>query len=199
MKKIIVETKVPVFIVALLVAGSATLGGCAGVLFGTAATGAAVAHDQRTTGTFIEDQAIELKAFERIRSDDDLEEQAHVSVTSYNQIVLLTGQTPTEELRQKAVSIVATVPKVRHVYDELSIAAPSSLTTRSSDTLLTAKVKTKLFTLERFDATRVKVVSENGIVYLMGLLTRDEGNTVATAASEVGGVQKVVKLFESSK
>lgn len=177
---------------------SIALTGCAGILFGGAATGAAVANDTRTAGTVIEDQAIELKATELIWKDPELNKQSHISTTSYNQIVLLTGQTPTAELRQRAESKIASVAKVRHIHNELTIAAPSSLTTRSSDTVLTAKVKTKMFTLDNIDGTKVKVVTENGVVYLMGLLSGTDADRAAQAASTVNGVQKVVKLFEST-
>ncbi len=177
---------------------SIALTGCAGILFGGAATGAAVANDTRTAGTVIEDQAIELKATELIWKDPELNKQSHISTTSYNQIVLLTGQTPTAELKQRAESKIASVAKVRHIHNELTIAAPSSLTTRSSDTVLTAKVKTKMFTLDNIDGTKVKVVTENGVVYLMGLLSGTDADRAAQAASTVNGVQKVVKLFESS-
>ncbi len=171
--------------------------GCAGLLFGGAATTTAVvAHDTRTTGTFIEDQAIELKASEAIRGNDSLNSQVHLSVTSYNQVVLVTGQAPTDELRKTAIALVSGIEKVRHVYDEIQIAAPSSMMTRSSDSLLTAKVKTKLFTVDNIDATKVKVVSENGVVFLMGILRQTTGSIVADAASRVGGAQKIVKLFE---
>ena len=175
---------------------TAAIAGCAGILVGGAATSAVVAHDERTTGSFIEDQAIELKALEAIRRNDELHGQTHLSVTSYNQVTLVTGQAPSEELRKTAVSIVSQVEKVRHVYDEIEIAAPSSMVTRSSDSLLTAKVKTKLFTLNNIDATKVKVVSENGVVFLMGILNQANANAVADAASRVGGAQKIVKLFE---
>ena len=170
--------------------------GCAGVLVGSAATSAVVANDERTTGTFIEDQTIELKALDAIRSREHLKSQTHLSVTSYNQTVLVTGQAPTDELRKEAISLISRIEKVNRVFDEIEIAAPTTLTTRSNDSLLTAKVKTKLFTLDGFDATKVKVVTENSVVYLMGILPSAEADTAATAASYVGGVRKVVKLFE---
>ena len=183
---------------ALALGLTVVISGCAGVLFGGAVTGAAVANDTRTAGSVIEDQAIELKATELIWKDPELKDQSHISTTSYNQIVLLTGQTPTEELRQRAETKVGGIEKVRHVYNELTIAAPNSLTTRSSDTVLTAKVKTKLIALKEIDGTKVKVVTENGIVYLMGLLAGSSAaDQAATAASTVSGVQKVVKLFEA--
>lgn len=187
---------------AALAAAGATLvivtvmSGCAGVLVGSAATSAVVANDERTTGTFIEDQTIELKALDAIRSREHLKSQTHLSVTSYNQTVLVTGQAPTEELRKEAIALISQVEKVNRIYDETEIGVPTSLTTRSNDSLLTAKVKTKLFTLDGFDATKVKVVTENSVVYLMGILAPAEADTAATAASFVGGVRKVVKLFE---
>ena len=173
------------------------LNGCAGVLFGGAVTGAAVANDTRTAGSVIEDQTIELKATELIWKDAELKEQSHISTTSFNQIVLLTGQTPTQEMRDRAEAKVEGIEKVRHVYNELAIAAPNSLSARSSDTVLTAKVKAKLIAAENVDGTKVKVVTENGVVYLMGLLTGTRADDAAAAASTVGGVQKVVKLFEA--
>ena len=172
---------------------------CAAVVVTGGATGATVAHDRRTTGTFIEDQAIELKANQRIYSDKELHEQTHLNVISYNTVVLVTGEAPTEELRSRAIEIVRNVPKVKHIHNEITIAAPSAMVSRSSDTLITAKVKTKLLTIKGFDGTRVKVVTENGIVYLMGLLTREESDVATDAARQVGGVQKVVKLFQYIK
>ncbi len=186
---------------ALATAGAAlivvtALSGCAGVLVGGAATSAVVANDERTTGTFIEDQTIELKALDAIRSREHLKSQTHLSVTSYNQTVLVTGQAPSEALRKEAISLISQVEKVNRIFDEIEIGAPTNLATRSNDSLLTAKVKTKLFTLDGFDATKVKVVTENSVVYLMGILPAADADTAATAASFVGGVRKVVKLFE---
>jgi len=175
------------------------LSGCAAAVIGTGAaagTTAAVAHDRRTAGTFIEDQSIELKAAKSFYSDKEINDSSHLNVTSYNLVVLITGETPSEDIRNRIVNIVREIPKVTHVYDELTIAAPSSWTSRSSDSLITSKVKTKLLTLDNFDGTRVKVVTEKGVVYLMGLLTRAESDDATRVAQETGGVQKVVKLFQ---
>lgn len=183
----------------VVVAGLLTLNGCAPLVVGGTATGVAAVHDRRTVGTVLEDQSIELKAISALRKHKDLYKQSHLNVTSYNMMVLLSGETPTEAYKQRAEEIVSGVEKVRQVYNELSVAAPSSMMTRSSDTLITGKVKTSLFRikeLEGFDPTRVKVVTENGTVYLMGLLTRREGDAVAEQARSIGGVQRVVKLFE---
>ena len=175
------------------------LSGCTAAVIGAGAaagTTAAVAHDRRTTGTFIEDQSIELKAAKSFYSDKEINDSSHLNVTSYNLVVLITGETPSEDIRNRIVNIVREIPKVTHVYDELTIAAPSSWTSRSSDSLITSKVKTKLLTLDNFDGTRVKVVTDKGVVYLMGLLTRAESEDATRVAQKTGGVQKVVKLFQ---
>ncbi len=174
-----------------------SLSGCAAVVIGAAVgTTAAVTHDRRTTGTFIEDQNIELKAAKSFYSDKEIHDSSHLNVTSYNLVVLITGETPSEDIRNRIVNIVREIPKVTHVYDELTIAAPSSWTSRSSDSLITSKVKTKLLTLKDFDGTRVKVVTDKGVVYLMGLLTKAESDDATRVAQGTGGVQKVVKLFQ---
>jgi osmotically-inducible protein OsmY len=186
---------------ALLVVSLTTslLCGCAAAVVGGAATGATAVHDRRTVGTFIDDEGIELKARLAIFDDKELNSQIHINIISINGVVLLVGQAPTDAMRQRAEELVSTVPKVRMIHNEMTIAAPNSYMTRSSDALITAKVKTRMFTIrdhENFDPTRVKVVSENGIVYLMGILTHSEADTVTDAARQVGGVQKIVKLFE---
>lgn len=172
---------------------------CAPVVVGGAAAGGLAVHDRRTVGTVVDDQGIELKARMALHDNEELRTQTHLSVTSINGVVLLSGQAPTESLRQQAQDIVAGVDKVRHIHNEVAIAAPNSFMARSSDTLITAKVKTALFQireLEGFDATRVKVVTEDGIVYLMGMLYRNEADAVSNTARQVGGVEKIVKLFE---
>jgi len=174
--------------------------GCApAVVAGAAATGTASVHDRRTVGTYVDDQGIEIKARGAINEVEDLSKQSHISIVSYNGIVLLVGQTPSEAFRQQAQDLVAGVEKVRHVHNELEIAAPSSFTARSNDTLITSKVKTSFFGIKGlpdFDPTRTKVVTEDGVVFLMGLLHRNEADAVSEKARQVGGVEKVVKLFE---
>lgn len=150
----------------------------------------------RTTATVIEDQAIEMKALRRLYDDTTVYERTHINVTSYNTMVLVTGEAPTEELRRRVIEIVRGVEKVSKVYDEITMAAPSALTSRTSDTLLTGKVKAQLFGSKKLDATRVKVVTEKGVVYLMGVVPRAQGNAAAEVARRVSGVQRVVKLFE---
>ena len=172
------------------------LSGCAGVMLGSAATSAVVANDPRTTGTVVEDQSIELKAAKVIHDDPELKDQTNINVTSYNQVVLLTGQSPTASLRKKAVDLVSTIEKVRKVHDEIVISAPTSIMSRTNDTVLTTKVKTKLFANDDLNATHIKVVSEGGVVYLLGIVPEEDATLAAEIASTTGGVQKVVKLFE---
>lgn len=173
------------------------ISGCAAVAVGGAATGAAVAYDRRTTGTVMEDQTIEVKAARAFNADTDLSDDAHINVTSYNTRVLMTGEAPAEELRDRAIEIVRNIPKVSRVYNEVIIASPSSFMSRSSDSMITTKVKASLFGEAGIESSHVKVVTERGIVYLMGLLTAEEGERAVETTRRVGGVQKVVKLFET--
>lgn len=183
----------------ILVLATTTFYGCAPVVIGgAAATGSAV-HSRRTVGTFVDDEGIELKASLAILDNRELSKQIHINIISVNGAVLMVGQAPTESLRQQAQDIVAGVEKVRHIHNELALAAPNSLMTRSSDTLVTTKVKTGFFSIkdiEDFDPTRAKVVTEDGVVYLMGLVYHYEANAFSDSARKVGGVEKIVKLFE---
>jgi osmotically-inducible protein OsmY len=144
----------------------------------------------------VEDQSIELKGMDVVYSDPDLYNNAHVSVTSYNAIVLLSGQAPTEELRSRAEGLVRDLPKVRVVHNELTIAAPSSLATRTADSWITTKVKSRMLAEKGFDPSRVKVVTENGTVFLMGIVYRREAEEAVAITRQADGVQRVVKLFE---
>lgn len=182
-------------ILLLILSATNLLSGCALGVGATAATGAAVAYDRRTTGTMIDDELIEFKVIDAIRQDQKLWNQIHFNATSFNNIVLLTGESPTEELRGRTNSLVRNIPKVRKVHNEMVIAAPSSLLSRSSDSWITGKVKTNMLTTDN-ESARVKVVTENGSVYLLGLVTRAEADMATQIARKVSGVQRVVKVFE---
>lgn len=171
------------------------LNGCAAAVIGGGATAAAVANDRRTTGTVVEDQAIELKAHGLIDDDPELNEKTHINVTSFNTYVLVTGEAPTPELRNRVINIVKNVEKVSHVYDEIAIAAPTSFTSRSNDTLLSSKLKAKLIADEELAGIHIKVFTERGTAYLMGLVSREEGDKATQIAQTTAGLQKVVKLF----
>jgi osmotically-inducible protein OsmY len=151
------------------------------------------AHNTRTTGTFVEDEAIELKIINSVSQNADY---SHINATSYNNIVLLTGEAATEDVRQRIHDLAAATEKVRQVHDYIRVGPTSSLAARSNDTWLTTQVKTQHLRIKDFDPTRVKVVTESGVVYLMGLLNPKEGAAVAELTRRIGGVRKVVKLFE---
>ncbi len=171
--------------------------GCAPIIIGGAvATRVIVATDPRTTGTMIDDKGIQLKAINTINEDETLSGQVHINVTSYNGVVLLSGETPTAEMRAHAERLVTEIEKVRRVYNEITVAAPSSGLTRSSDTLITTKVKSRMLAEQNFNPSDVKVVTENGTVYLLGLVSRQEAAVATEISRSVSGVQRVVRLFE---
>ena len=170
--------------------------GCAPAVVGGAATGAAVAYDRRTTGTVIDDQGIEFKAAYALFDNKEIYDQSHINVTSFNGVVLLTGETPSESLKQKATAEVKQIPKVKRIHNELAIAAPSALPSRSTDTWITSKIKAKMATDERIDPFHIKVVTERGIVYLLGLVSRAEAQQAVNLVTNTAGVQRVVKILE---
>lgn len=184
----------PAGIVVALVVG---LQGCAPLLVGGAATGVAVAHDRRSAGTVLSDQSIEVGIRRRLAEDASFQ-GSHVSVTSYNNIVLLTGEVPSREVGLKAARVARDTAKVRQVHNELVIVEPSSVASRSNDSLITAGVKSSLLAVDLpgFDPTRVKVITERNVVYLMGLVTPAEADAAAERARRVSGVSKVIRLFE---
>ncbi|WP_439105704.1 BON domain-containing protein [Congregibacter sp.] len=151
---------------------------------------------ERTFSQRIADESIETKAVVNLHAADDRFDQGHLVIQSYNGYVLVAGQVPVEELRQKTNEVVRKIRDVRRIYNELEVAAASSAMTRASDTWIANKVKTFLLTGGDTPGLRVKVVAENGVVYLMGLVTREEGDRIAAEAADTSGVQRVVRLFE---
>jgi osmotically-inducible protein OsmY len=176
-----------------LLAAVPLLHGCVAALVGGAATGIVMHEDRRTVGTITEDQGIEFKTSSRL---DDKLRSSHINVTSYNRSVLLTGEVPSAAAKSDADRIARGVDNVRGVVNELQVAGNSSLTARSNDSLLTSKVKTRFVNAQRFNALHVKVVTENSVVYLMGLLKRAEADEASKIASTTGGVRKVIRVFE---
>lgn len=172
-----------------------TLSGCAALLVGGAAVGTALmVSDRRTSGVQIEDQAIELKAGQRIR--ETVGDRGHVNVTSYNRMVLLTGEVASEADRTAIEQAVARIENVRSTVNELAVMGSSSMTSRSNDTVLTSKVKASFFDAKDIQANTIKVVTERATVFLMGRVTEREAKRAAELARGVSGVQKVVRVFE---
>ncbi len=179
----------------LALAAGTTLSACAPLLIGGAIWGGTlVVSDRRTSGAQIDDQAIELKSVRRIA--DVIGDRGHVNVTSYNRLVLLSGEVPTEADKASVEQAVARIDNVRAIVNELTLAAPSSLSARSNDTLMTSKVKASMVDAKDIQANAYKVVTERSVVYLMGRVTEREANRAADIARGVSGVQKVVKVFD---
>ena len=173
----------------------AQLHGCSSMPIGGEAGGPGTL-DRRTAGAVIGDQEIEIRSKNRL-SDTFPERIAdNISSTSYNRQLLLTGQVPDEATRARATEVVKGIPELRTVFNELSVAGAASLASEANDTSITSQVKTRLLNDDRVPGTQVKVVTETGVVYLMGLLKRAEASTASEIARTTSGVAKVVTLFE---
>ena len=171
------------------------LGACAPLLVGGAMVGGVmVATDRRTSGTQVEDQSIEVKASNRIK--DAVGERAHINTTSYNRMVLLTGEAPSEQDRQNIEQAVARVENVRSIVNEIAVMGNSSFSSRSNDVVVASKVKATFVDARDLQSQAFKVVTERGIVYLMGIVTEREATSASNLARSIGGVQKVVRVFE---
>ena len=179
---------------ALVALAAVTLSGCAALLLGGAVGTALMVTDRRTAGVQLEDQSIELKAATRIR--DAVGERGHISVVSYNRMVLLTGEVASEADRAAIEQTVARIENVRSTVNELAVMGSSSLTARSNDTILTSKVKASFLDAKDLQANTIKVVTERATVYLMGRVTEREAVRAAELARGVSGVQKVVRVFD---
>jgi osmotically-inducible protein OsmY len=170
------------------------LQGCAPLAVTAAAGGAMMATDRRSAGTYIDDESIEWRVFDKLRSGFD---GGHINATSYNRRVLLTGEAPTEEMKKKAEDAVRSIPNVREVVNELKIAAGSSLAARGNDALITSNVKALMVNNgNKFSPMHIKVLTEANVVFLMGLVTQAEGEAAADIARRAQGVLRVVKVFE---
>jgi osmotically-inducible protein OsmY len=179
----------------LALAAATVLPACAPVLVGGAVLGGALASvDRRTAGTQVEDQAIELKGATRVRELTG--EQANVSVTSYNRIVLLTGEVPDAAARSAVEQAIGRIEGVGSVVNELAVMGKSSLTARSNDAVLSARVKAGFIDAKDLQANTIKVTTERGVVHLMGRVTEREAARAVAVARSVPGVQKVVRVFE---
>jgi osmotically-inducible protein OsmY len=170
------------------------LGACAPLMVGGFVGGAMVATDRRTSGTQLEDEGIELRSANRIR--EMVGDRVHVNVTSYNRQVLLTGEVPNDRDRQYLAKLVSEVDSVRSVVNELAVMPATSLADRSTDALITGKIKASMLDSKDIFASAYKVVTERGNVYLMGRVTQREANRATDIARTVGGVKKVVRVFE---
>lgn len=183
-----------VLLLALAGGLGASLSGCFPVLMGGAVIGGLVATDRRTAGAQLEDETIELRAASRIR--DNLGDRVHVNVNSYNRRVLLTGEVPNVQDKLLVEQVVSRVENVQSVVNELAELGNATLTQRSSDTLVTGRVKAGLVDDREMYANAFKVVTERGTTYLMGRVTQREADRATEIVRATSGVQKVVRVFE---
>jgi osmotically-inducible protein OsmY len=189
----------PLWTLAVLLGSVLSLSGCAAVLVGGAAVGtAAVIHDRRDYTDILKDQELEISAARALGRDSLVSANSRISVTSYNRKILLTGQARDPEVVARATELVSGIPKVELVIDEVAIGPNISVTQESQDAWLTSQAKLALakVKLPDFDPTRVKVVTEDAAVFLMGLVSPEEGDAAAEQVRYVPGVNRVVKLFE---
>lgn len=189
----------PALLHTLLLTTTLLLGACGSLLATFEANTIEDDPGERTIAQQLEDESIETKAIVNIHADDDAFDEAHLVVVSYNGYVLLAGQVQNADLKTRATDVVREIRGVRRIYNELEVASPSSSMTRASDTWITAKVKSYLLGSTSTPGLRVKVVTENGVVYLMGMVTAEEAERISDKASTLSGVQRVVKLFEIVK
>lgn len=174
---------------------SIQLMGCVAAVAGGAVATGALLHDRRTTGTLVDDHSLELKASQLIRELPDYED-LHVTVLSYNNNLLMVGQAPSDDARNAVENSMRRMEKVRRIYNEIAVGEPTLMARRSEDAWITTKVKSNLMFNDRIDGSRIKVLTENGIVYLIGIVTQEEEEQAVDVARHVRGVKKVVKLFE---
>jgi osmotically-inducible protein OsmY len=181
----------------LILTGSYMLGGCAAVVIGGAAagatSGAAVATDPRSSGVVFDDQSLKNKVADSLHA---MIPGNSIEVTSYNQNILLTGQVINEENKTKAVEVTKQVVGVKKIYNYIQVGATQSASQTSKDAYLTSAVKSNLLVTKGIDSNRVKVVTTDGVVYLMGLVNQDQSKKMEAAASQVDGVKKVIGIFE---
>lgn len=192
--KTLCTTRRPLMALLAATALTTALAGCAPVVLGGVAVGGMMAVDRRTTGTQVEDERIELQAVNRIHAQ--YADRVHVNITSYNRQVLLTGEVPSAQDRQRVEQVVLGVENVRSVVNDLAVMPPTSLGQRSNDTFITGKVRASLVDAKDLSASAFKVVTERNVVYLMGRVTPREAQRATEIARGVSGVSKVVRVFE---
>lgn len=179
----------------LLLALALALSGCFPIVAGGLGAGVMMADDRRTSGIYIEDERIEL----RVQADTSrLGDKVHINAVSFNRLVLLTGEVPDEATKAKVEKIASEVENVKRVQNEIAIGRPSTLGERSNDVYLTTRVKTRFIAEaeKRFSANHIKVFTESAVVYLMGLVSKEEATAAAEIAAGTSGVKRVVKVFE---
>jgi osmotically-inducible protein OsmY len=181
---------------ALLLISTLFLSGCETLLIAGATTGAVASQDRRDLGTQIDDEKTELKSFSTIFKDDELWKDANISVVSYNHVVLMVGQAPTATLKERATDEIKKIAGESKIHNQIRIAAPISFYAKRNDEYLTSKIKTAMLFTADFPSAKIKVVTEDSEVFLMGIVTPAEAEKAVDITRNISGVKKVIKAFE---
>jgi osmotically-inducible protein OsmY len=181
----------------LLAAAALAVSGCVPMVIGAGAAAYSTLEDRRSTGTQIDDESIEVRSANRIT--DRFGDSVHINITSFSHMALVTGEVPDARAKDEVDKIVRAVPTVRGVTNDLQVAGLSSMGSRTNDSYLTSKVKARLLDSQNVSPLHVKVVTESGVVYLLGIVTEAEADEAVELARTTGGVRKVVKVFEYCK
>lgn len=181
----------------ILLSSALLLAGCVEAIIASAVVATVdIMHDRRSTGTYFDDSGIEIEMRKFLHGSKRIRSQAHVNPTSFNGIVLLTGESTSEQMKQEVADYANSIYGVRQVIDETRVSGKTGLLSRSNDTWITSKVKTNLIARMGTTANRIKVVTEFGHVYLMGLVTQEEADKATDITRSVGAVVRVVRAFE---
>lgn len=187
MKKIIAIVLLAGLLQGCIAVGALAVGGAAG---------GALASDKRSISTMADDEKISYNIQKQLAQDPEMTHNTHIIVISYSHVVLIVGQVPTQDISDKITQVAQNYPNVRRVFNELTVGPPTSASRRSKDIAITANVKTRMFTTTNVSSGQIKVVTENGVVYLLGITSRDRADAAAQVARNSTGVQEVVKLIE---
>lgn len=182
---------IPLLISVLLLPGCIFMAGAA-----AGAAGIAMVYDHRKIENILEDQRIVDTIKDKLYHMPDIRYQSHIEVASFNRVVLLVGETPTAELRQRVETVAQEMPNVKRIYNEITVQGPVSALTQASDSWITTKIKTEMLATSGLKSGSIKVITENGTVYLMGLVTHDQADMAVDIARDVSGVQRVMKIFK---
>ncbi len=180
----------------VLLTGFSLLQGCIVPFVAGAAASAVVVNDRRNIQTMSDDQQIQYTAYQQIIADPSLTTGSHIVVETFDRNVLLVGEAPTEDIRDRVEAIVRALPKVNRIYNQITIGPPASAAELSTDSWITTKVRSEMIATKGLNSGQVKVITENGSVYLLGIVTHEQAQLAVNVARHVNGVQRVVKLFE---
>lgn len=187
--------KIALLVVSILLSWS--ISGCVPLAFvAGSSAGGAIVSDKRSMKTMIQDRDMVNEALKKISANPELRQETHIVIAGFNHVMLMVGQAPTEELRAKAHHVANTVSNVKRIYNQVTIQSPISTSAQAEDSWITTKVKSAMLVEKGLHSGQIKVVTEDGVVYLMGIVTPKQADLAANAASRVSGVVKVVKLFE---